>query len=303
MKTTPSKLKAQSSKLIRSSNDQAPSGALERGRFGALSLAILLSFELWSLSLAPGRADIAEPDNLLYGTIVIGTNPVTAARTDVVVEARRTESGPVVASYRMGTNPGLGSFYLLRIPVEAFAPLSNTNASVAGVTLYIVLRDAAGVRGQASYAIPERGAVQRVNFGVPVSDSDGNGLPDDWEIAHFGGTGQTSNADADGDGQSNRNEWIAGTNPRDGTDAFHLSVGQAAGEVEVAFLALRAEGPGYEGVTRLYSLLSSTNVASGLWSGVPNFTNLPGNNQTVGYRAQIPGTNKPLFFRGAVRLE
>ena len=249
------------------------------------------------------RAEISEPDNILYGTIIIGTNPITAARSDVVVEARRSPTGPAIASYRMGTNPGLGGFYLLRVPLEASAPLSNTNASLAGSMLYIVLRDASGVQGQASYSIPERGAAQRVNFGMAVPDSDGNGLPDDWEIAQFGGTGQNPNADSDGDGQSNRNEWIAGTNPRDGNDAFQLTILQAVGDVEVAFLALRAEGPGYEGVTRRYSLLSSTNIASGLWSGVPNFTNLPGNNQSVGYRSQSSGTNRPLFFRGTVRLE
>jgi hypothetical protein len=265
-------------------------------------LGFLLSFELLILSFAL-RAELSEPDNILYGTIVIGTNPVTAARSDVVIEARRTPSGPAIASYRMGTNPGLGSFYLLRIPVEAFGPAANTNASLVGNTLDIFLRDASGVQGQASYTIPERGAAQRVNFGVAVPDSDGNGLPDVWEIARLGGTGQNPNADSDGDGQSNLKEWIAGTDPRDRNDSFHLTIQQAPGQTEVAFVALRAQGPGYEGVTRFYSLQFSTNVAAGLWSAVAGFTDRPGNNQTLSYGSPLSGSNMSVFYRGSVRLE
>lgn len=249
------------------------------------------------------RAELSEPDNILYGTIVIGTDPVTAARSDVVVEARRTPSGPALASYRMGTNPGLGSFYLLRVPVEAFGPVTFTNASLAGDTIYIVLRDESGVQGQASYSIPERGAVQRVNFGVAVPDSDGNGLPDVWEIARLGGTGQNPNADADGDGQSNLEEWIAGTDPRNRNDAFRVTIQRGSGQVEVAFVALRAEGSGYEDAARFYSLQSSTNVALGLWSPLASFTDLPGNNQAIAYQTPLSSTNRPTFYRGTVRLE
>ena len=265
--------------------------------------AALFIFHFSFFIFHSGHAELTEPDNILYGTIVIGTNPVTAARSDVVIEARRAPSGPAIASYRMGTNPGLGSFYLLRIPIEALGPAANTNASVAGDTLYIVLRDASGVQGQASYTIPERGAAQRVNFGAAVPDSDGNGLPDVWEIARLGGTGQNPNADLDGDGQSNMKEWIAGTDPLDRNDAFSLAIVQAAGQIEVAFVALRAEGPGYEGVTRFYSLQSNTNIASGLWSGLASFTNLAGNNQAVRYQSPVSGTNRPVFYRGAVRLQ
>ena len=45
-------------------------------------------------------------------------------------------------------------------------------------------------------------------------DSDGNGLPDVWEILHFGNTGVVPGADADNDGLTNLREYQLGTNPR-----------------------------------------------------------------------------------------
>ncbi|HXJ62065.1 MAG TPA: hypothetical protein VNU68_35960 [Verrucomicrobiae bacterium] len=275
------------------------SSKLKRATGTTAAACIIFQF----LSFPSGQAEISEPDNLLYGTIVIGTNPVTPARSDVVVEARRTPTGPAVATYRMGSNPGLGAFYALHIPVEASTPVANTNASLPGDTLYIVLCDASGVEGQATYTIPERGVVQRVNFGVAVVDSDGNGLPDAWEIAWFGKTGQNPNADPDHDGRSNLQEWITGTNPLDANEAFSVSIQQTAGQIQVAFVALRAEGAGYDGMTRRYSFQSSTNLASGLWSGVAGFTNVIGNNQPLTYQFPATSAERPVFYRGSVRLE
>ncbi len=45
-------------------------------------------------------------------------------------------------------------------------------------------------------------------------DADGNGLPDAWEQAHFGATGQNATEDADGDGQTNRQEFDTGSDPK-----------------------------------------------------------------------------------------
>ena len=56
---------------------------------------------------------------------------------------------------------------------------------------------------------------------IPVgSDADGDGLPDAWEMQHFGATGASASADADGDGTTNLMEYLAGTDPRSGTSVF-----------------------------------------------------------------------------------
>ena len=44
-------------------------------------------------------------------------------------------------------------------------------------------------------------------------DSTGNGLPDAWELYHFGELGVDPNDDPDGDGLTNYEEYLAGTDP------------------------------------------------------------------------------------------
>ena len=70
------------------------------------------------------QATVTEPDNLIYGNITLNNVLVTAARTDVVVEARRTTNGPAIASYRMGSDPAAGNFYTLRLAIESVTPLN-----------------------------------------------------------------------------------------------------------------------------------------------------------------------------------
>ncbi len=50
-------------------------------------------------------------------------------------------------------------------------------------------------------------------------DSEGDGLPDDWEIATFGDLTKTGGQDSDGDGSSNAQELADGTNPNNPTEA------------------------------------------------------------------------------------
>lgn len=250
------------------------------------------------LSSAIARAEISEPDNLLYGTITLDGDLVTPARTDVIIEARRTMGDAPIASYRMGSDPQLGNFYLLRLSLEFTAPLTDTNASLLGDGVFIVVRDATGVRGQTTYTFPDRGHARRTDFGAPAGDSDGNGLPDAWELATFGAIGQNPDA-VNANGQSTLANFTAGSNPNDPNTLFTVNINTAGSQTSVTFLARRADGSGYEGRTRFYTLESSTNSAS--WTGIPGYTNLPGNNQTVTYQGPVAGP--PTFYRGKVWLQ
>jgi len=267
--------------------------------FNSIPCVKMVFMGLLSAMLPTAHATIPEPDNLLYGSITLDNVPVTAARTDVVIEARRTTNGPAIASYRMGNNPALGDFYSLLIPVESLLPASNTNSSQVGDNLFITLLDGSGLRAQTSFVILERGVVQRVDFGAEVIDGDGDGLPDAWELLHYSNLTQTPDSLA-ANGQTAWQHYLAGTDPTDPDGGFKIHIALSNGLARVSFVAQRAEGPGYEGTTRLYSLETNPGLDAPSWNGVPGFIDVLGDNQTVAYNSS--GLGNPAFYRGKISL-
>lgn len=58
---------------------------------------------------------------------------------------------------------------------------------------------------------------------LDVSDDDGDGIPAFWEILHFSGpTNAVADIDSDGDGWTNREEYIAMTDPLDPTSSLRI---------------------------------------------------------------------------------
>jgi hypothetical protein len=69
--------------------------------------------------------------------------------------------------------------------------------------------------------VAEYGVGGTVTVEVLADDVDSDGISDTWERAHGLGTAENSAAaDADGDGQDNRSEFLAGTDPRDARSAM-----------------------------------------------------------------------------------
>ncbi len=121
-----------------------------------------------------------------------------------------------------------------------------------------------------------------------LGDSDGDGMPDWWELWHGLNPNDPSDAalDSDGDGVSNLDEYLAGTDPMDATSYFHIASITAGTNCVLSFQSA---------LNRLYTLEWWTNLAAGSWTPVPGQIDIAGNAGLL----ELSQTNRP---PGAARL-
>jgi len=106
--------------------------------------------------------------------------------------------------------------------------------TVPGMASPITFADR-GLSGQYGRDFAWSGTVSHGNGNVRVvsatDDANANGLPDWWEETHFGGpTNANALADEDGDGMTNLQEFLAGTDPLDSSGVLCLQIARREAE-------------------------------------------------------------------------
>lgn len=112
--------------------------------------------------------------------------------------------------------------------------------------------------------------------GPPAPDS--NGLEDAWEIHHFTANGQEPAADPDGDGVSNQDEFTLGGDPQQWEPALLQLAPTGSTDLTLTLDARAAFGPGYDGETRKFRILSSPTLEADDWQTVPGYESITGDN-------------------------
>ncbi len=125
-------------------------------------------------------------------------------------------------------------------------------------------------------------------------DSDGNGLPDIWEMEHFGMIGVDPHADPDGDGFTNLEEYIAGTDPLSAESCFTITICRTNGDDGIDLAWTAAAG-------RLYSIETTASLTEPDWQVIPGLDQMAGVPPVN--QLQLPTTQDDgRFYRIRVRL-
>lgn len=136
-------------------------------------------------------------------------------------------------------------------------------------------------------------------------DANANGLPDEWEVRHFGGisvAGGDVEEDYSGNGFRNGDAFVAGTDPTDPLDVPSVAMRVEDGKMLLSFKTVIAAGPAYAGRSRVYRVERCHDVARGEWLPLEGHERIA----ATGNPVEIPvptGAPGSCFYRVRIQLD
>ena len=156
--------------------------------------------DVWFFSDGTNRIPYIDSDISVPGTVLLIGGKLDALKPVQGVSGRHVPLGTVTFKRLLNTPLEFG------LALGRPAPFGNF------VTTTGVIEDNAS------------GGVIWSGVQIDPTDTDLNGLPDDWEQLYFGGLGQTTwSDDPDKDGFNNRQEYMADTNPTNGASFLRMT--------------------------------------------------------------------------------
>ena len=232
---------------------------------------------------ATADAKVPEPDTIICGTLSQAGGLPIKSQENQKIRVQAIVDGAVIASADVST---VTNTFVLRIPMDdGIAPRITGTAKSSDLVRVRVMNvtegssiETAETQVKAIEIPAERGSVLSVDFRVDGAvlgdDQDGDGLPDSWEALYatssFAGvralvlSADDSQLDNDGDGFTNYEEFVAGTNPLDSSSTFSIK----KMEIEDGAVSLMF-GP--VTVDRIYSLLYKPDLSVKDWAVVDQY--------------------------------
>lgn len=240
-------------------------------------------------------------------------SPLTAASAAEMTLVKDADTnGTIYARTVVGPTVYPSVNYRLSLEIDSEGPV-RPHAVVQGTPMRVTCTidgEAQTLSPSPVFATPVNGTAQRLDFAIG-EDADGDGLPDAWESWMLRLDGRPYDAvavaafnpadDSDGDGMTNLQEFLAGTDPFLSTDLLEITSFRKvneSGRMEIKFTTVPE---------RTYRLVMTEKLgAEALWTpcattknadGATSYETYAGTGRILTIYVDVPGEAKSTFFR------